>query len=171
MPSKYTPPQTGTWLQEKAKLANVLRLWEVGDWSALANVPDHQVNRNFDNRSECGVTVTFVKGKQTITLAMDDYAYPPTNLQIIRMCIDDMRMIERRGLDRTMQSAYLQLAAPAKARDWWEVLGVTQKATRDEVEAMFRVKARVAHPDAGGSDAAMAELNAAHEIALKSVVA
>jgi len=39
------------------------------------------------------------------------------------------------------------------------------------IEAQFRAKAKIAHPDLGGSDSAMAELIAAREEALKAYAA
>lgn len=39
-------------------------------------------------------------------------------------------------------------------------------ATEDEIEAAYRQRAKIVHPDVGGSDAAMAELNAARQEAL-----
>jgi curved DNA-binding protein CbpA len=44
-----------------------------------------------------------------------------------------------------------------------EVLGVRSGASRAEIEAAYREKAKRAHPDAGGSEAAMAELNSARD--------
>lgn len=46
---------------------------------------------------------------------------------------------------------------------YYEILGVTKKATPTELKRAYRKKARVAHPDKGGSDAAMAEINRAYE--------
>jgi curved DNA-binding protein CbpA len=46
------------------------------------------------------------------------------------------------------------------------VLGVGQHAPRAQIEAAYRELARKAHPDTGGSNAAMARLNAARDAAL-----
>jgi len=50
------------------------------------------------------------------------------------------------------------------------VLGVGRTASAGEIEAAWRARAKAAHPDVGGSAAAMAEINAAHDAALKERV-
>lgn len=132
----YKPPSAGTWRQEKLKLADVFRMWGVAEWDANANVPDALANRNYQGY-ESDVTVTFTKDGKPVTLTMARYAYPPQNLKVLTLCIDDMRMIERRGISDTMQSAYMQLAAPAAERDPYEVLGLRPGAGRELVEASY----------------------------------
>jgi hypothetical protein len=48
----------------------------------------------------------------------------------------------------------------------WNVLGLPPRSTEDEIQRAWREKAKRAHPDQGGSTAAMAELNAARDAAL-----
>ena len=49
-------------------------------------------------------------------------------------------------------------------RTHYEVLGITVRATPDEVRAAYRRAARSRHPDAGGDARAMSELNAAWHV-------
>lgn len=53
--------------------------------------------------------------------------------------------------------------------DPWQTLGVRPNAPAAEVRAAYRALALRHHPDAGGSDEAMAELNRAYEIAIQGV--
>jgi curved DNA-binding protein CbpA len=46
----------------------------------------------------------------------------------------------------------------------YSILGVTTGATDDEIKQAFRQKARAHHPDKGGSDADMADINKAYAI-------
>lgn len=46
------------------------------------------------------------------------------------------------------------------------VLGITQGATRDEVRRAFRARAKLAHPDANGTDEAFVTLRAAADLLL-----
>jgi hypothetical protein len=48
--------------------------------------------------------------------------------------------------------------------DYYAVLGVTPTATPEQIKAAYRAAAKHAHPDAGGSLAAMQRLNQAHQV-------
>lgn len=61
------------------------------------------------------------------------------------------------------RAAYLQLPAPPKTRDPYEVLGARPDTALEDIEAMFRIKAKRLHPDVGGSGDEMKELNEAWE--------
>jgi DnaJ-domain-containing protein 1 len=56
-----------------------------------------------------------------------------------------------------------------KVKDWWDILGVSPDASKQDVTRAYRERAKSAHPDAGGSDAAMTELNKAREQALRTL--
>ena len=96
-------------------------------------------------------------------LSLGSQGSPALNLRALGICLEEMRMLDVRGVGGVAASAYMQLAAPQAERDPWEVLGLRPGASRDEVEGMYRIKAKSAHPDTGGSNEAMAELNNARE--------
>lgn len=151
-----------TWAETYRELGNEFMRWGVGRWSAEPNVPSSRVNGvTFNSRAETAVTLRYWKGEREVVLTYDKQDSPRSNLRALYLCIKDMRMLDVRGLGGVAQSAYMQLAAPKAESDPWEVLGLRPGAARDEIEAMFRVKAKAAHPDAGGSDEAMAALNTA----------
>jgi DnaJ-domain-containing protein 1 len=104
-----------------------------------------------------------MKDGREVVLTSESQPSPRENLKLIQLCVDDMRMIERRGMDSLMRSAYLQLEAPEVERDPYEVLSVRPGSPREVVEASYRALAKMAHPDAGGSAEEMAALNAALE--------
>lgn len=85
------------------------------------------------------------------------------NLRAIYFAMESRRMNIVRGVDDAVAATYLALPAPPSVRDPYEVLGVRPDAPLEVVEASFRALARQAHPDRGGSDAAMRELNSALE--------
>jgi hypothetical protein len=99
-------------------------------------------------------------------MAIDQYMRVADNLAAVAATLDAMRAIERHGgaqiLDRAF-TGFSALPAPAATRDWRDVIGVPQWETKlSEVRAAYRRRAMESHPDrAGGSHAAMAELNAA----------
>lgn len=102
-----------------------------------------------------GTPVTVQCGK------FDDYA---TNLRLCWLTIQGMRLNEARGIDQAMAAAYAALlpAAP-RDRDPYEVLGVLRGTDHEDIEAIYRSKAKRLHPDQGGDATAMRELNAAIE--------
>lgn len=53
-------------------------------------------------------------------------------------------------------------------RPWTEVLQLNPGATKQQIEESYRLAAKKAHPDMGGSTEAMAELTRAKEEALKA---
>lgn len=104
-------------------------------------------------------------------LAIDIYTKVADNLAAVAATLEAMRAIERHGgaqvQERTFRG-FTALPANAGTRPWREVLGIAgNNITRQIIEDQFRSRARILHPDAGGSDTAMAELNVAREEALK----
>ena len=75
------------------------------------------------------------------------------NLRCVYLAIQSLRLNEARGIGDTMREAYLQLQAPAKARDPWEVLGVHPASSWEDIQDVYRMKAKRVHPDTGGEDA------------------
>jgi curved DNA-binding protein CbpA len=49
-------------------------------------------------------------------------------------------------------------------RDYYRVLGVSEDASREDLERAYRGEARKRHPDGGGSEEEMKSLNEAHDI-------
>jgi hypothetical protein len=117
-----------------------------------------------------GVVVFFsLKGKP-VAMPCDTYTTIAGNMAAIAEHIKATRMIARYGV-ATMSEMYAGFAAlPAPdGADWWEVLKLPRTASRDDIEAAFRTLARERHPDRGGSDHQMAELNAARAKALRDI--
>lgn len=103
---------------------------------------------------------------QSRVIAIDQYDRVADNLAAIAATLDAMRAIERHGGAAILERAFTgftALPAPGAAREWWDVLGVLRTCTLDEARAAYRRAASAAHPDRGGTDARMAEVNSAWE--------
>lgn len=158
-----------SWESTEQELGWCFEKWKVRDWEIQKNVMGSRVHTRIGDRTERAVSVRYIKDGRTVTLTVDSQERPVDNLRALYLCLEDMRMLEVRGLADTVQSAYRQLAAPASDRDPHEVLGIRPGATRELIDAAYRTAAKSAHPDAGGSDEAMAEINAARERLLAGV--
>jgi len=115
-----------------------------------------------------GVAVYFaLRGEQQV-IACDCWDSIHGNLRAIGITLEAMRQIDRTGASSLLRRAFQGFKAlppaPAPARPWWEVLGLDRAvATREVIEAVYKARSRQAHPDAGGSNDEMAELNRARE--------
>lgn len=123
-----------------------------------------------------GVCVYFQLKGESFALAIDTFTEVSQNLAGLAEHIKATRMIERYGVASAAETlqAFSALPPPAPPepppRPWHEVLGIMpQAASKEAVEAIYRVRARGAHPDAGGPAGAMAELNRARDEALKAI--
>jgi hypothetical protein len=116
-----------------------------------------------------GVAVYFkLKGAPRV-LACDRWDSAADNLAAIAGHIEAIRAVDRYGVGTIEQAFAGYTALPAAATDWWLELGVDRTATRAQIDAAYREKARVAHPDVGGSEDAMSRLNIARAAAYAAV--
>lgn len=108
-----------------------------------------------------GVAVYFTLKGQQFCFACDRWDKVGDNIQAIRHTIAALRGIKRWGTGDMVQQAFTGFVALPSQENLHDILGVRPDATEDEIDAAFKQKARIAHPDAGGSDEAMQRLNEA----------
>jgi hypothetical protein len=111
-----------------------------------------------------GVAVYFTLKGKAMAMARDRYRTVWENIKSLILAIDAMRSIERHGGSTMMERAFSGFAAltpPDWKKPWREVFGVKPEWSGD-IASLYREKARQRHPDAGGSDMLMAELNVAY---------
>jgi hypothetical protein len=116
-----------------------------------------------------GVAVWFTWDGLRLCIAVDRYLTVAANLQAIHLILESRRTEMRHGglhIIRAAFAGFQALPAPA-AKSWREILGLTDKATLDDAEQAYRERAKTAHPDQGGSHAAMSELTTAIAAARK----
>jgi hypothetical protein len=118
------------------------------------------------NPADPGVALYWNTRKgETKVMAIDIYNRLADNLAAIAATLDAMRAIERHGgaviLDRAF-AGFAALPPPGQthARGWPEILGVMpMEKDLAKVQEKYRRLAAVHHPDRGGDQAVMAELN------------
>lgn len=124
---------------------------------------------NYKTPDDRGAAVYFLLDGKQMCFACDRWDVVHDNIHAIAKTIEALRGISRWGSGEMVQQAYdgfVALPAPPK---WWEVLGVSQNASIQEVNTAYRNKAKLLHPDHGGSEIAMAELNRAKADALENI--
>ncbi|MBF0239890.1 MAG: DnaJ domain-containing protein [SAR324 cluster bacterium] len=100
-----------------------------------------------------GVAIYFHYRGKPMSFACDQWNSVEDNLWAINLTIEAIRMIERAGASDMMERAFRGFEAlPAPpGSNWWEILGVAQSCTLEEVQSSYRSLVRKHHPDMGGS--------------------
>lgn len=115
-----------------------------------------------------GIAVYFQYQNKPLVMCCDRYDKAPANLRSLTLAIQAMRQLERHGggtmMDRAF-SGFLAITGPSWQKPWREVFGLKADWCGDikDVTDLYKIKARARHPDMGGSDGLMAELNVALE--------
>lgn len=123
-----------------------------------------------------GVAVYWRKGQnaEMQCMAVDVYIDVADNLCAVAAVLEAMRAIERHGGKQVQERSFRGFKAlPAKTghRPWREVMewGHSGTPTVDLINFAFRILARKRHPDLGGTEGEMAELNQARADALAEI--
>lgn len=162
----------GTTDKYRRELLDELRRLGATDIVISTNVPlrkDGEFYADFRTPDDPGVAIYFKRGGKAFSLACDKYTRITWNVHAIGLTIEAMRQIERCGASDMLDRAFTGFAALPESteKSWRNVLGFApgEFPSMDHVERLYRERARQAHPDRGGSDAAMQELNRARDAA------
>lgn len=68
------------------------------------------------------------------------------------------------GIEATPDDSVFKLG---NETNWWEVLGVSKAATREDIRNGYKAMARIHHPDMGGTEDQFKKVRAAYEEAIK----
>lgn len=112
-----------------------------------------------------GIAVYFDFKKKHLTMARDGFTSVAGNIRSLTLAIEGLRQLERHGGSVMLEKAFdgfLALAPPDWKKPWREVFGV-KADWQGDIAALYREKARNRHPDVGGNDSLMAELNVAYQ--------
>lgn len=137
------------WYETKSDLEATFRKWGVADFQVSGRPSRREYGQTEEERT---VTVRFMhpEGRE-VTVTMKSQSRSVDNFRALYLGLEDMRMMEVRGISDIVRDAYLQLAAPKGQRDPYEVLGVRSDADGDVIRAAYQAKVKRLHPDAGPS--------------------
>lgn len=147
------------------------RNWRVLEQTLSTNFElrnDGRPRRDRGAPSDPSVAFYFELDDQPHVLACDRWSTVADNIAAIAAHIEALRGQERWGVADMKQAFAGHVALPAPEQ-WWQVLGISQHAGAEAITRAYRDLARKAHPDQGGSDAAMARLNSARDRGLQAV--
>jgi hypothetical protein len=120
-----------------------------------------------------GIAVYFLLAGKPHCMPCDTYKRVADNIAAIAAHIEATRAIERHGVASVaeMFAGFEALPSPDDVRPWRQVFELHRepKVTLAMVEERYRALARERHPDSGGSDSMMAELNRARAEARKEL--
>lgn len=106
---------------------------------------------------------------EALSRCLDRETATPSDI-VVRRDGKFMRVVSRRFSPEELARAAAYVVKPIVEREnaeWWRVLGIDRSASFGEIKGAFRRLAREHHPDAGGSNAAMANINRAYREAME----
>lgn len=123
-----------------------------------------------------GVAIYFTLKKKQMAMACDRYDAPSANLRSLGLGVEAMRQLDRHGGGQMVERAFSGFAAlppPGYKRPWREVLGLSHIPTSNisaaTISNRYRELAGLKHPDRGGTELAMSEINVARDDALREI--
>lgn len=128
---------------------------------------DGRPRGNEANLFDPGAALYFTLKGREIALACDKWDRVADNIVAIAKHIEALRGQDRWGVG-TIEQAFAGYEALPAPEQWWQVLDIPAEASPERIQQRYRELARRAHPDTGGSEAAMARLNAARDAGLKA---
>lgn len=159
-----------TFAKARDELFRELKLMGVGDWNVIlsTNIPlrnDGLPYAGQKNPQDSGVAVYFKYKSKDMVFACDTFILVTDNLWAIKKTIEALRGIERWGASDMLERSFtgFQAIAAPQSEKWFEILGVSESATKEEIKSAWRDKAKLYHPDQGGSDEMMTKINKAYE--------
>lgn len=116
---------------------------------------------------DSGVAVYFQHKGQSKAFTCDRWDRVKDNIRAIQKTLEALRGIERWGVTEAMERAFAGFDALPPPKSWRDFFGDVR--TPDDLKRRYREQAKKMHPDSGGSEAAMAELNAHYQEAVKAL--
>lgn len=141
----------------KRDLVRLLTNW---DGAEFVTIGDYRDQANPD-----AAIVVFDFNGQRVRVDYDEACCHRCNMRAVFITLKDLRKAFNKGLGNLMANTVSQMLALPGAQyiDPYELLGIRPDASLQDAEDMFKIKAKRAHPDKGGTPEQMVQLNAAIE--------
>lgn len=114
-----------------------------------------------------GVAARFTWDGITVAIPVDRYDTVAANLQAIYHVVEARRTELRHGTLHLVRATLQGFIALPGTKAPWQILGVAENATPDQVNDAYRRKMVKHHPDKGGDQDQAAELGAARDAMLR----
>jgi hypothetical protein len=113
------------------------------------------------------IAVYFTLKEKPRVLACGKWDRAQDNMWAIAKHIEAMRGQERWGVGSIERAFTGYIAIPEKTGgvSWWDELGVPINASEEQLNAAYKAKAKILHPDVGGDAEKFARLNEAYRMA------
>ncbi|EFO33961.1 heat shock protein DnaJ domain-containing protein [Roseibium sp. TrichSKD4] len=158
-----------------SNVKNALRLFSEDSSKGVANVVIcSNVTLGANNPADPGVAIWFQWDGLSVCIAVDRYSKVQDNVQAVYHILEARRTELRHGglnIVRAPFAGFRALPSSGTEVHWLMALNIGPGTTPDKsiIEEAYRQLAKKHHPDAGGSDERMAELNRARTEALEAV--
>lgn len=175
-----TKPEDRTWSQFKQTpesaqkfLHREIKLLGADNLIVSANIPvrkDGMMYADYMSRTivDPGAAIYFKREDQDVAMCCDNYTKVWENIYALAKTIEALRAITRYGSSDLLKRAFKgfkELPPPAEL-PWAEVLGVRVNASDEEIKKAYRDKAKLVHPDNGGTPDQFDILQRAYQQAL-----
>ena len=120
-----------------------------------------------------GVAIYFKYKGKDVVMCCDAYERPWENVYALGNGIEAIRGMERWGVSEFIERAFTGFKAlpeQTSAESWYSVLGITEKATKDDVVSAYRNLVKIHHPDAGGNADHFKKISEAYQQGIKAVL-
>lgn len=155
MPYKYHAPPDNAPGQTRQRIIAEFKRWrDQAEDPKTIGAFDFPLSRKIGGHE---AAVRFELRGESVEMFVDKFDSYGINLTACYLAIQSMRLNEARGIGETLQRAYAALPAPERHRDPYEVLGVHSTMELEDIEVLYRSKAR----RLGEGHAGLTELNVA----------
>jgi hypothetical protein len=140
-----------SWAHTMTELTNCMDSWEgISEWKVDSPRGAYSQSQ-YQDEVQRTVKLTYTKYGSQVELIMGLQNRATDNLRVLFIAVESMRMNDKRGIGKVVESAYLQLAGMSE-RDPYRILGVSRSDTLSRIESIYKELLKRFHPDTINGD-------------------